>query len=280
MTRQPLMTTTPPEVMDATLGAVTVGLVPVMGRLHEGHLALIRRSDLENDDTVVAIFDPNGTTPALGEDDIRTAHGEGARIFYCPDPETIFPEGFATHILVDGLDDRWEGEFRPGRAGRTTAYFAILLNQLQPTRVYVGEKHLQRVALLRRMQRDLSLPGEIVPCPTVRDPDGLPLSSYNLRLSPDDRAAALAIPDALFAIQQRVIEGETDPAALLATGREIIAAQPGVELQYLAIVDPETFDPVDRVVTDSRAIVAATVGDVRIIDNVHLDPGGMGNGAA
>ena len=280
MTRPLLMTTTPPDVMDATLGAVTVGLVPVMGALHEGHLALIRRSDLENDDTVVAVFDPNGSATPISEEDMRTAHDEGARIVYRPDPETIFPDGFATHILVDGLDDRWEGEFRPGRTGRTTAYFAILLNQLQPTRVYVGEKHLQRLALLRQMQRDLSLPGEIVACPTVRDPDGLPLSSYNTRLSPQEREAAIAIPDALFAIQQRVVEGETDPEKLIAAGREILGAQTGVELQYLAIVDPETFDPVGRVVTGSRAIVAAKVGEIRIIDNIHLDPGGMGNGEA
>ena len=280
MTRQPLMTATPPEVMDATLGAVTVGLVPVMGTLHEGHLALIRRSDLENDDTVVAIFDPNGHIPAISERDIRTAHEEGARIFYVPELETIFPDGFATHIHVDGLDDRWEGEFRPGRTGRTTAYFAILLNQVQPTRVYVGEKHLQRLTLLRRMQADLSLPGEIVACPTVRDPDGLPLSSYNARLSDGERAAAIAIPDALFAIQQRVVDGETDHERLLADVRAIVAAQPEVELQYLSIVDPETFSPVGRVVTGSQAIVAAKVGDIRIIDNIRLDPGGVGNGKA
>lgn len=280
MTRQPLTITMPPEVMDATLGAVTTGLVPVMGTLHEGHLALIRRSDMENDDTIVAIFDPNGEMSAIPDRDIRTAHGEGARIFYRPDRETIFPDGFSTHIYVDGLDDRWEGAFRPGRAGRTTAYFAILLAQIQPTRVYVGEKHLQRLALLRRMRRDLSLPGEIVACPTVRDPDGLPLSSYNARLSPQERAAAIAIPDALFAMQHRVVAGETDSETLLATGREIIAAQPDVELQYLAIVDPETFDAVDRVVTGSRVIVAGKVGDIRIIDNIHLDPGGVGNDEA
>lgn len=276
MSRPPVNASTPREVMDATLGAVTIGLVPVMGSLHEGHLALIRRSDLENDDTVVAIFDPNGGQPPVSDADLRSAREEGARIFYQPDPETVFPPGFATHVLVDGLDDRFEGAFRPGRAGRTTAYFAILLNQLQPTRTYVGEKHLQRLALLCRMHEDLSLPGTIVPCPTVRDPDGLPLSSYNARLSPDDRAAAIAVPDALFAIQQRVVEGETDPDALLARGREIIAAQPAIELQYLAIVDPATFDPVGHVMTGSYAIVAARIGDTRIIDNIHLDPGGTG----
>jgi pantoate--beta-alanine ligase len=276
MSRQPVKTTTPDGVMDATLGAMTVGLVPVMGAIHEGHLALIRRSDLENDDTVVAIFDPNATTPEVTDDQIRDAREAGARIFYQPEPETIFPSGFATHIHVDGLDDRFEGEFRPGRSGRTTAYFAILLNQLQPTRTYVGEKHLQRLALLRRMREDLSLAGEIVACPTVRDPDGLPLSSYNTKLSPDDRAAALAIPNALFAIQHQVVNGETNAATLEALGREVIAEQPSVRLEYLAIVDPDTFEPVDPVVTGSRVIVAGHVGSARIIDNIHLDPGGAG----
>lgn len=276
MTRPAVKATTPAEVHDATLGAVTTGLVPVMGPLHEGHLSLIRRADLENDDTIVVFFDPNGGEVSLTDDDIRMMREQGARIFYLPAPETIFPPGFATHVLVDGLDDRFEGEIRPGRSGRTAAYFAILLNQLQPTRTYVGEKHLQRLALLRRMHDDLALPGTIVASPTVRDPDGLPLSSYNLRLSPQDRAAAIAIPDALFAIQQRVVEGETDPEALLALGHEIIAEQPAVELQYLAIVDPATFDPVDRVATGSYAIVAARIGDTRIIDNIYLDPGGTG----
>lgn len=280
MTRPAVKATTPAEVQDATLGAVTTGLVPVMGPLHEGHLSLIRRADLENDDTIVAVFDPNGGEVPLTDDDIRTVREQGARIFYLPAPETIFPPGFATHVLVDGLDDRFEGEIRPGRSGRTAAYFAILLNQLQPTRTYVGEKHLQRLALLRRMHDDLSLPGTIVSSPTVRDLDGLPLSSYNMRLSPEDRAAAIAIPNALFAIQQRVVEGETDAQALLALGREIIGAQPAVELQYLAIVDPDTFDPVDPVMTGAYAIVSGRVGETRIIDNIHLDPGGVGQGEA
>lgn len=274
--REPVIAALPDEVMDAALGAMTIGLVPVMGALHEGHLALIRRSDLENDETVVAIFDPNAETPEISSNDIRDAHQGGARIFYCPDPETIFPDGFTTHILVDGLDDRFEGEFRPGRSGRTTAYFAILLNQLQPTRTYVGEKHLQRLALLRRMSEDLSLPGEIVGCPTVRDPDGLPLSSYNARLTPEEREAALAIPKALFAMQLRAVKGERDAETLVALGREIIEAQPAVTLQYLAIVDPDTFEPVDPVVAGARAIVAGTVGDARIIDNIYLDPDGSG----
>jgi pantoate--beta-alanine ligase len=276
MGREPVKTTTPDEVMDATLGAMTVGLVPVMGTLHAGHLSLIRRSDLENDDTVVAIFDPSGGIPDVSDDDIRTAWEGGARIFYRPERETIIPSGFATRVHVDGVTDLWEEEFRPGRFDRVTTFFAILLNQLQPTRTYVGEKHLQQLAILQRMHEDLSLSGEIVPCPTVRDPDGLPLSSYNARLDDAARAAALAIPNALFAMQQLAVEGERSAEKLLALGREIVAFQPPLTLEYLAIVDPETFDPVDPVETGSRVIAAGHVGDARIIDNIHLDPGGAG----
>lgn len=272
MNRLPVRTTTPGEVMDATLGAVTVGLVPVMGPLHEGHLSLIRRSDMENDDTVVALFDPSGDTLDLSDREIRIAAGSGARIFYSPHRETLTPPGFRTRVHVQGLTDRWESDGRPGRFDRATTFFTILLNQLQPTRTYVGEKHLQRLVVLQRMHEDLSLAGEIVGCPTVRDPDGLPLSSYNAKLTPEDRSAAIAIPNALFAMQQRVVEGETDVDTLLVLGHEIIAAQPAVELEYLAVVDPATFDPVDRVIPESRVIVAGTVGDARIIDNIHLDP--------
>lgn len=276
MSRQPVRTSTPDQVMDATLGAVTIGLVPVMGALHEGHLSLIRRSDLENDDTIVALFDPSSDVFEVSDNDIEVASENGARIFYCPHRETIAPPGFRTRIQVRGLTDRWENDSQPGRFDRATTFFAILLNQIRPTRTYVGEKHLQRLVVLRQMHRDLSLSGEIVGCPTVRDADGLPMSSYNARLSPEDRAAALAIPDALFAMQHRVVEGETDVEALLALGREIVGAQPAVMLDYLAIVDLATFDPVETVVTGSRVIVAGNVGSARIIDNIHLDPGGSG----
>jgi pantoate--beta-alanine ligase len=262
--------------MDATIGAVTVGLVPVMGPLHEGHLSLIRRSDLENDDTVVALFDPSGDVLEIPDRDIKRAAENGARIFYQPHRETLVPRGFRTRVQVRGLTDKWENESQPGRFDRAATFFTILLNQLQPTRTYVGEKHFQRLVVLQRMHEDLALPGEIVGCLTVRDLDGLPMSTYNASLTPEDRAVAIALPNALFTIQQRVVEGETDVARLLEHGREIIEAQPELALEYLAIVDPETFEAVDTVVTGSRAIVAGKVSRARIIDNVHLDPGAVG----
>ena len=276
MPRSPVRASTPGDVMDATLGAVTVGLVPVTGSLHEGHLSLIRRSHAENDDTVVAIFDAAGGAASETEAGIADACREGARIFYLPETGTIYPPGFATSLHIEGLTDRWEGESRPGHFDRVTTLIVILLNQIQPTRAYVGAKHLQQLAVLNRLHQDLSLSGEIVACPIVRDPDGLPLSSCNGKLSEEERAAALAIPDALFTIQQLALEGETNSSSLVEKGREMIAGQPAVDLDYLAIVDPSTFEPLPEIVTGAHAIIAATVGATRIIDNVHLQVGGDG----
>jgi pantoate--beta-alanine ligase len=259
--------------MDATLGAVTIGLVPVMGPLHAGHLGLIRRSHAENDDTIVAMVDPGGKLLDIGESDLKEAGEEGARIFYVPAPSTVYPDGFATLVQVQGLADRWEGASRLGHFDRVTTLITILLNQLQPTRTYLGEKHLQQVAVVERVHEDLGLSGEIVPCPTVRDPDGLPLSSYSSSLTGNERAAALAVPDAMFTIQQRALDGETDVATLEEGGRQIIASQPLLTLDYLAIVDPETFEPLTEVATGARAIVAATIDGTRVIDNVYLQRG-------
>lgn len=271
--RRTLTLTTPDDVLDATLGAMTIGLVPIMGSIHVGHLSLIRRSDLENDETIVALFDPSGDVPDVSQDDIAMAREAGARIFYRPHPEDIFPEGFATSVRVPSLGKHWEGEARRGHFDRVTAYFVILLNQLQPTRTYVGEKHLQQLRIIQQMHGDLALSGEIVPCVTVRDPDGLPLSSYNASLSDEERTAAVAIPEALFAIQQSATNGERNAPALHAIGNEILSAQPLLQVDYLALVDVESFDSVDTVSTGNYAIVAGMVGDTRILDAVHLDPG-------
>ncbi len=286
MTRPPVIARTPDEVMDATLGAVTVGLVPTMGALHEGHLSLIRRSDAENDDTVVSIFvnptqfsDPDDLAryPHHPEADMELAREAGARIFYVPVVETMYPAGHTTTVRVGGITERWEGASRPGHFDGVATVVSILLNQLQPTRTYFGEKDVQQLAMVRRMHHDLSLPGTIVGCPIVRDPDGLALSSRNVRLSAEDRAAALAIPTTLFAIQKQVQEGNADIAALETAGRALIEVEPSIALDYLAIVDPETLEPATAVMPGARVIVAATVGGTRLIDNLQLQPEGEGS---
>jgi len=272
---------TPDEVMDATLGAVTVGLVPTMGALHAGHLSLIRRAVVENDDTVVSIFvnpsqfnDPDDLTryPRRPEEDIALVRNAGARTIYMPEVETIYPAGFATTVHVGGVTGRWEGASRPRHFDGGATVVASLLNQLQPTRAYFGEKDFQQLAMVRRMHRDLSLPGEIVGCATVRDPDGLALSSRNARLSPEERAAAAVLPTTLFAIQRQVQEGNANVAALEEAGRTLIGVEPAVTLDYLAIVDPETLEPVREIVRGARVIVAATIGGTRLIDNLQLLP--------
>ena len=281
MTREPVIARTPDEVLDATLGAVTVGLVPTMGALHEGHLSLIRRSDAENDDTVVSIFvnptqfdDPRDLEryPRTPEADIERAREAGARIFYMPEVRTVYPAGAATTVHVGGVTGRWEGAARPGHFDGVATVVSILLNQLQPTRAYFGEKDFQQLTMVRRMHRDLALPGEIVGCPIVRVPDGLALSSRNARLSPGERAAALVLPTTLFAIQAQVRQGNRDVAALTEAGRALISAEPAVALEYLAIVDPETLEPLAEATPSARAIVAAIIGGTRLIDNVELQP--------
>jgi pantoate--beta-alanine ligase len=274
--------------MDATLGAVTVGLVPTMGALHEGHLSLIRRSDAENDDTVVSIFvnptqfnDPDDLAhyPRHPEADMELAREADARIFYMPEVGTMYPDGHVTTVRVGGITERWEGASRPGHFDGVATIVSILLNQLQPTRTYFGEKDFQQLAMVRRMHRDLSLPGHIVGCPIVRDPDGLALSSRNARLSAEDRAAALVIPATLFAIRTQVQEGNVDIAALETAGRALIEVEPSVALDYLAIIDPETLEPAISVTPGARVIVAATVGGTRLIDNLQLLPGDTGQGS-
>lgn len=274
--RRTLTLTPPASVLDATIGAMTIGLVPIMGSIHEGHLSLIRRSHLENDESVVVIFDPSGDVPMVTEEDIAAAREAGARIFYRPEPELIFPPEFGTSVRVPAWGAHWEGEARKGHFDRVTAFFVILLNHLQPTRTYIGEKHLQQLRILQRIHADLGLRGQLVPCVTVRDPDGLPLSSYNATLSAEEREAAIAIPQALFAMQHAAINGEHDAAALTAIGQELTDSHPLLHIDYLAVIDPTTFNETEQVSSGDYAIVAGVVGQNRILDAIHLDPGGTG----
>lgn len=272
MLRRPVRSALPTDIMDATIGAMTIGLVPAVGGLHDGHLSLIRRSHAENDETIVAVVDPEGGAAALPETAVRDARAEGARIFYTPEPSTLYPDGHATTIHVAGLGERFEGEVAGADLARDATLVTILVNQLQPTRTYVGERRLQLAMTLRRIHRDLSFSGEIVPCPLVRDMDELPLSAGNARLSEEDRATARAIPAALFAMQERALGGEASAEGLVAAGRDVLD-RAGLAVDYLAVVDPETFEPQSTVRTGARAIVAATVGGTRLLDNVHLQHG-------
>jgi pantoate--beta-alanine ligase len=263
------------------LVADQVGMVPTMGALHEGHISLIHRSAAENERTVVSVFinptqfnDPGDLAayPRDFERDYELATKAGADLIYAPHLAEVYPAGFATAVEVAGLADRWEGEFRPGHFKGVATVVAILLNTVRPARSYFGEKDFQQLVIVRRLHRDLALPGEIVGCPTVRDGDGLALSTRNSRLLLEQRSAAVAIPRALSRMDELVAYGERQTDAILFAGQEILEQEPTIASDYLAVVDPETLEPVGEITPGARALIAARIGSVRLIDNLELLP--------
>jgi pantoate--beta-alanine ligase len=273
---------TPEAVREQVSAGQSVGLVPTMGALHEGHLTLIRRAAAENDVVVVSVFvnptqfnDPGDLAryPRGLEADVAMASGVGATVVYAPEAETMYPEGFATSVHVGGMTGLWEGESRPGHFDGVAVVVSMLLNQVRPNRSYFGEKDFQQLAMVRRMHRDLWLPGEIVGVPTVREPDGLAMSSRNVRLTPKGRAMATSLYEALAAMREAAVSGERTALRLAILGAVIVKRTPEIELDYLQIVDPETLEPVEVVRPGARAIVAAVIDEVRLIDNMELLPG-------
>jgi pantoate--beta-alanine ligase len=259
--------------------AGTLGLVPTMGALHAGHASLIARAAAECDAAIVSIFvnptqfnDPADLEryPRPFARDLAYAGEHGATAIYAPSVETMYPPGRATTVHVAGITERWEGAQRPGHFDGVATVVSILLNQVRPDRAYFGEKDWQQLAMLRRLAADLSLPGEIVACPLVRDDDGLALSSRNARLSPDERVAALVIPRTLELLRARVAAGERSARTLLTVGGALLAGEPKVRVEYLAIVDPATLEPLETIIAGSRALVAARVGETRLIDTMDL----------
>lgn len=281
MSSAPRVVKTPTELRSIT---GSIGFVATMGALHDGHRSLIERAAAQNDEVVVSIFvNPTQFTDAADiagyprdlDVDARFAMDAGATIVYAPDVATVYPAGFSTSVHVRGLTERWEGVSRPGHFDGVATVVSILLNHIRPERSYFGEKDFQQVSMLRRMHRDLGLPGSIICCPTVREADGLAMSSRNRRLSKADRVSARLLSHTLFSLRDLVSDGMLDTADLLEAGNEFLS--PGesvapVVLDYLAIVDPETLVPVTTIVEGSRALVAARVGDVRLIDTLDLNP--------
>ena len=279
----PTVVTTVAALREALVGH-SAGLVPTMGALHDGHAALIARSAAENPTTVVSIFvnptqfaDPGDYRryPRSLERDATFAGGHGATLLFAPTTEEMYPPGFATGVEVGGLADRWEGAARPGHFRGVATVVARLLGLVRPARAYFGEKDFQQLQIVRRLHADLALPGANVGCPTVREPDGLARSSRNARLSPEARRSAVALPRALQAMAAKA-ETESDVTALVAAGETLLRETPGLDLDYLAVVDPATLEPLSRLVPGARAIVAAAVGGVRLIDNLELVPEASG----
>jgi pantoate--beta-alanine ligase len=249
-----------------------------MGALHAGHLTLIARAAAENDVAIVSIFvNPAqfGSAADLSryprdlESDIAKAATAGASIIYAPEAATVYPPGFSTWVEPAALAERWEGKSRPGHFRGVATVVSILLNTVGPDRSYFGEKDFQQLQIIRRMHRDLRLPGHIVASPTIRDIDGLALSSRNARLSSDGRTKARSIPMALAAIADATQSGASTSEDLETVGRRMLT-HPGVRLDYLAVVDAETLEPAAEVSGNCRLLLAVEIDEVRLIDNIAL----------
>jgi len=258
-----------------------IGLVPTMGALHDGHLSLIRRAREQCDVVVVSLF----VNPAQfnersdlerypRDEDRDAAHAAqaGADVLFAPSTDEVYPPGFATTVEVLGLTDRLEGAVRgPEHFRGVTTVVTKLLGMAAPDVVCFGQKDAQQVAVLRRLVADLNLPVRIDVCPTVRDPDGLAMSSRNALLSLDERAQAVALPAALRAAGELAAAGERSPTALLDAARAAMLPF-GVDPEYVALVDPDTLEPVEALDHDALLALAARVGAVRLIDNAVLHP--------
>ena len=257
-----------------------LGLVPTMGALHSGHAALIARAVAENGTVALSIFvnptqfnDPRDLDryPRSLDADLALAEESGATLAFVPAVEEIYPAGFASGVEVSGLTDRWEGASRPGHFRGVATVVAILLSVFRPDRAYFGVKDFQQLAVIRRMHADLGLWGDIVPCPTIREPDGLALSSRNVRLTPEHRHQAPVLCQAMRAMARAYQGRITSTSELNGIGKQTLDSAPDLRLDYLAVVDPDTLEPVDDVSDGyERILVAARLGTVRLIDNMAV----------
>jgi pantoate--beta-alanine ligase len=259
----------------------SLGLVPTMGALHEGHLSLIRRCRAENDVAIMSLFvnpaqfnrrDDLERYPRDLEGDSRMARAAGVDIIFAPTVEGMYPDGYATHVTLERLTERWEGASRPGHFRGVATVCAKLFTICRPHRAYFGQKDYQQSLVVRRLAADLNLGLEIVVLPTVREADGLALSSRNVLLSPEERRQATLLSQALCDAQKAVRSGERDAGRLAAAIQARIRSAPLARLDYVGVCDPETLEPLIEIIGTAVVVVAASFGATRLIDNVILEP--------
>ena len=258
--------------------ARSIGCVPTMGYLHAGHMALIKESVRRADRTVMTLF-VNPTQFAPHEDlaryprdfegDCKKAGASGAVVVFAPGVEEMYPAGYQTYVTVDEASLGMEGAVRPIHFRGVATVVLKLFNAVRPDVAVFGEKDYQQLAVIRRMTADLDLAIDIVGLPTVREPDGLAMSSRNVYLKPDERAAALSISRALFAAQKAVKAGATDPKRIAGDAAAAIA-DAGLSVDYVEVRDPATLAPLDAITGPARILAAARIGAVRLIDNMAL----------
>jgi pantoate--beta-alanine ligase len=260
---------------------MTVSLVPTMGALHEGHLSLIRQARASSDVVLVTLFvNPSQFNehsdleryPRSEERDAALAAEAGADILFAPSVEEVYPAGFATSVEVLGVSERLEGEARGAEHFRGVATVVTkLLCMALPDRAYFGQKDAQQVVVIRRLVADLNLPVQIVALPTVRENDGLAMSSRNALLDPVQRARALALSKALNAAADLAGSGECSTDVLIGAATAVLESH-DVEIDYVALVDPASLEPLARLTGEALLAIAARVGQVRLIDNIVLQP--------
>jgi pantoate--beta-alanine ligase len=269
-------------VRNAQQRGLRVGLVPTMGALHAGHLSLIHAARSECNFVVVSVFvNPTQFGPAEDfqkyprnlETDLKLCAEAGADVVFHPAVETIYPPGYATFVDVTGLAEVLEGKFRPGHFRGVTTVVLKLLNIVPADIAYFGQKDYQQQAIIRRMCAELNVPVEIRVCPTVREADGLALSSRNVYLNADERRSALALSRSLHLARERLAGGEQDLARVRSEMFELLTKTPRVRAEYATLAHPETLEEGATILPKLVALVAARVGTTRLIDNLIVESG-------
>jgi pantoate--beta-alanine ligase len=265
-------------LVPARRAGTTIGLVPTMGALHAGHARLIETARRECGMVVVSVFvnpiqfdekDDYARYPRTLDTDARLCESLGVDLVFAPEAGEMYPEPLCTVVEVRRVSEHLCGRFRPGHFQGVATVVLKLFNIVQPGRAYFGEKDAQQLAVIRRMVRDLNLPLTIVGVPTVREPDGLALSSRNQRLSASERQVALSLSRALHLAQRLIREGATGAEAVKREALAALAAQPDLRVEYLEIVDPDEMQPVEEIRGPVRVAAAIRVGPTRLIDNVE-----------
>jgi pantoate--beta-alanine ligase len=267
-------------VAAARARGAAIGCVPTMGALHAGHVSLLQRARNETGCVAATIF-VNPTQfgpqedltryPRPVDEDLKLCRDADVDLVFMPDTAAIYPNGFATWVEVAGLSDILEGASRPGHFRGVATVVLKLLNIVQPDRAYFGAKDYQQQTLIRRMVRDLNLPVEVVICPTIRDQDGLALSSRNAYLSKVERKSASALFESLQLAARRLREGERDMAAVTQAMRDHLNSRPGVVTDYAVMADVDTLELLAEPRPRMVALVAARVGTTRLIDNLIIE---------
>ncbi len=275
--------TTRGQLRQARAAYPTLGFVPTMGFLHEGHLSLVRQAKAECGAVAVSIFvnplqfgpsEDLGTYPRDLDRDLDLLREAGADLVWTPGAQDVYPPGFASYVDVEGVTGVLEGARRPGHFRGVATVVSILLNAVGADRAYFGQKDAQQCVVVRAMVRDLALPVEIVIGPTVREPDGLAMSSRNTYLTEAQRAAAPVLYRSLCAVQEQYAVGVRDAGALRSAATGQLAAEPLGEVDYVSVADPASLAELDQVDPAAGAVVSMAVrfGRTRLIDNVVLPP--------